>query len=160
MDQDGSAVAALVTPAPPGLAEDAAGSPAAERTALVVTRPLNRRRAPTVPTLCDLFGLSQAEAEAAVAPAGGAGADDVARRRNMSLVTVRSRIRAIFGKSETENLRDFERPMAGVTATVLERRGGCARLKARIHTAPRMPGELPRSAAKRPRSARRRHPHL
>ena len=49
----------------------------------------------------------------------------MARRRNVSLPTVRSQIRAILGKSESENLRDFERSMAMLAALVPS--GGDAR---------------------------------
>ncbi|MEP9351097.1 hypothetical protein [Xanthobacter sp. KR7-225] len=57
-------------------------------------------------------------AEVAVARTGGASAEDVARGRGVSLMTVRSQIRAILGKSEAENLRDFERTMATLGALV------------------------------------------
>ena len=54
----------------------------------------------------------------AVALSGGATAEDVARQRGLSLMTVRSQIRSILGKSEAENLRDFERSMATLAALV------------------------------------------
>ncbi len=63
-----------------------------------------------------MFDFSRAEAEVAIALTGGASAEDVARRRGVSLMTVRSQIRAILGKAEAENLRDFERTMATVAA--------------------------------------------
>lgn len=72
--------------------------------------------------LCEMFGLSRAEAEVAVALTGGASAEDVARGRGVPLMTVRSQIRSILGKSEAENLRDFERAMASLGAPVPQMR--------------------------------------
>lgn len=113
-----SPVALLVSPTPPSLADDAAGSPTSKLTAMVAIRPLHERASPSTDMLCDLFGLSRAEAQVALALGGGASADEVARRRNVSLPTVRSQIRSILMKSESENLRDFERSMATLAALV------------------------------------------
>jgi PAS domain-containing protein len=114
----GFPAAVLVSPTPPSLADETTGSPTSKLTAMVAIRPLHERPSPSADMLCDLFGLSRAEAEVALALGGGASADDVARRRNVSLPTVRSQIRAILGKSESENLRDFERSMATLAALV------------------------------------------
>lgn len=92
---------------------------------MVAIQPRQQPALPSTDMLCDLFGLNRAEAEVALALGGGASADDVARRRNVSLPTVRSQIRAILGKSESENLRDFERSMAMLAALVPS--GGDAR---------------------------------
>ena len=54
----------------------------------------------------------------AVALAGGAKAEDVARFRQVSLDTVRSQIRSILTKSGAANLRDFERQMAVLASVV------------------------------------------
>jgi hypothetical protein len=115
LGQNGGSAGLLVSPTPPGLAGDGAAAPA-ERTAMITIRPLDRQPAPSVDILCDLFGFSRAESEVALALSGGASAIDVAGQRNVSLVTVRSQIRAILGKSESENLRDFERSMATLAA--------------------------------------------
>jgi DNA-binding CsgD family transcriptional regulator len=112
---DGPAIAALVSPTPSCLADDAKG-PALERTAMIAMRPLVQQPSPAPDLLCNLFGLSRAESEVALALAGGASALEVASQRNVSLVTVRSQIRAILGKSESENLRHFERSMATLAA--------------------------------------------
>ncbi len=85
---------------------------AGEVLALVILRPINRKASPHADVLCEMFDFSRAEAEVAVALTGGASAEDVARKRGVSLMTVRTQIRAILGKSEAENLRDFERTMA------------------------------------------------
>ena len=94
---------------------------AKEGLALLVLRSLDQKVSPHAEMLCDLFGLSRAEAEVAVSLTGGASAEDVARRRGVSLMTVRSQIRSILGKSEAENLRHFERTMA--TLAVLAPQG-------------------------------------
>ena len=56
----------LVSPTPPSLADDTAGSPASKLTAMVAIRPLHERASPSTDMLCDLFGLSRAEAEVAL----------------------------------------------------------------------------------------------
>jgi DNA-binding NarL/FixJ family response regulator len=88
----------------------------AEKLAIIVIRDLDRVAPPPIEALCEVFGLSRAEADVAAALAGGASAEDVARQRNVSLTTVRSQIRSILGKSGTENLRDFERSMASLAS--------------------------------------------
>jgi DNA-binding CsgD family transcriptional regulator/PAS domain-containing protein len=112
--RDGSVLAVMVAPAPPGLAGEVRGTEggAGEVLALVILRPINRKASPHADVLCEMFDFSRAEAEVAVALTGGASAEDVARKRGVSLMTVRTQIRAILGKSEAENLRDFERTMA------------------------------------------------
>jgi hypothetical protein len=115
--RDGSVLALMVTPAPQRLADDVytmEGGGSREPLALLVLRPFDRKVSPQADMLCEMFDLSRAESEVAVALVGGASAEDVARRRGVSLMTVRSQIRAILGKSEAENLRDFERTMATV----------------------------------------------
>lgn len=109
--RDGTVLAVMVAPAPPGLAGDMRGREGAAL-ALIILRPLDRKVSPQAEMLCEMFDFSRAEAEVAVALTGGASAEDVARKRGVSLMTVRSQIRAILGKSEAENLRDFERTMA------------------------------------------------
>ncbi|MFG1334196.1 hypothetical protein V5F41_23515, partial [Xanthobacter autotrophicus] len=86
-----------------GLADDVSGlesGGAREPLALIILRPLNRKVVPQADMLCEMFSFSRAEAEVAVALTGGASAEDVARGRGVSLMTVRSQIRSILGKSE------------------------------------------------------------
>jgi DNA-binding NarL/FixJ family response regulator len=119
VNRDMSACAVLVSPAAHGLSADGAHPNEAHRAdklAMVVIRDLGRVASPSVDMLCDVFGFSRAEADVATALSGGASAEDVARQRNVSLATVRSQIRSILGKSESENLRDFERSMASLAA--------------------------------------------
>ncbi|MCX5495822.1 hypothetical protein OSH11_13995 [Kaistia dalseonensis] len=120
--RDGSMLAVMVAPAPPGLASDVRGSETGEALAIIILRPLDRRVSPRMDVLCELFDFSRAEAEVAIALSGGASAEEVARKRGVSLMTVRSQVRAILGKSESENLRDFEQTMA--TLAGLELRFG------------------------------------
>ncbi|AWM05567.2 helix-turn-helix transcriptional regulator [Bradyrhizobium symbiodeficiens] len=119
VNRDMSSCAVLVSPAPQGLSADEAtadGGGLAEKLAMVVVRDLGRVASPPPQMLCEVFGLSRAEADVAVALSGGASAEDVAQQRNVSLPTIRSQIRSILGKSGTENLRDFERSMASLAA--------------------------------------------
>jgi PAS domain-containing protein len=104
--REGADLAVLVSPTPRGLAADMAAAGALERTAMVVIRPLRPKASPPPGLLCDLFGLTRSEAEVAIALAGGGTAEDVARSRGVSLVTVRTQIRSILAKSESENLRE------------------------------------------------------
>jgi DNA-binding NarL/FixJ family response regulator len=113
---ESAALAVLVSPTPPGLAREMAGDDPPERTAIIVMRPLRDHPSPSPSLLCDLFGLTKAEAEVAVALSDGGTAEDVARRRGVSLETVRSQIRSILGKSESDNLRDFARSMGSLGA--------------------------------------------
>ncbi len=119
--RNGAVVGLMVAPAPQGLADDVSGrdgGAAREPLALLILRPLNRKVAPQADMLCEMFGFSLAEAEVAIALTGGASAEAVAHGRGVSLMTVRSQIRSILGKSEAENLRDFERTMATLGALV------------------------------------------
>ena len=123
--RNGAAVALMVAPAPRGLADDVRGTEdggVRDPLALIILRPLDSKVVPQVDMLCEMFGFSRAEAEVAVALSGGARAEDVARRRRVSLMTVRSQIRSILGKSEAENLRDFERTMATLGTLVPQMR--------------------------------------
>lgn len=119
VNRDMSARAVLVSPAPQDLSTDQVlvnESDPAEKFAIIVIRDLERAAPPSIETLCEVFGLSRAEADVAATLAGGASAEDVAQQRNVSLATVRSQIRSILGKSGSENLRDFERSMASLAA--------------------------------------------
>ncbi len=97
--------------------------------ALIMTRNLDTRQLPSPSLLSDLFNLSKAEAEVSILILGGAKAEDVARARRVSLDTVRSQIRTVLGKSEAQNLRDFERiaaslPLLRASHSDLVDRGG------------------------------------
>jgi DNA-binding NarL/FixJ family response regulator len=116
---DMSSCALLVSPAPHGLSADQAtpnDGGLVENLAMVVIRDLGQTVSPPPEMLCEVFGLSRAEADVATALSGGASAEEVAQQRKVSLATIRSQIRSILGKSGTENLRDFERSMASLAA--------------------------------------------
>ena len=109
--------AALISPVPASMLADAdPATRGAEGLALVVIEELVRRASPPAAMLCDLFGLSRAEAEVAIRLVGGTSAEDVAQGRAVSLDTVRNQIRAILRKSEAANLRDLERLLARLAA--------------------------------------------
>jgi DNA-binding NarL/FixJ family response regulator/PAS domain-containing protein len=115
----GARCAALVSPCPRALMPGAGGvtpSEFPEALAMVVLHPIGRDAPPPLDALCDLYGFSRAEAEVAAALSGGGTAEQVARQRGVSLMTVRSQVRSILGKSECENLRDLERSMAALAA--------------------------------------------
>ena len=124
--RDGSTVAVLVNPVPRGLMQDLAAAipaaPMADALAMVILRPVDRRAAPPPDMLCELFGLTRAEAAVAVALVGGATAEQVARQRGVSLMTVRVQIRSILGKSACENLRELEHQLATLAAHVPQSR--------------------------------------
>jgi PAS domain-containing protein len=123
VNPDMSSCAVLVSPAPRSLSTGHAppGDGLADNLAMVVIRDLGRVASPSPEILCEVFGLSRAEADVAAALSGGASAEDVARERNVSLATVRSQIRSILGKSGSENLRDFERAMASLAVVTPHR---------------------------------------
>lgn len=113
----GVALAVLVAPLPPTLRDEVASRPHGarhERHALLVVRPIDQTVAPPAGMLCSLFGFTKAEEEVAIALAGGATAQQVASQRRVSLLTIRSQVRAILEKSESGNLRDLERSMAAL----------------------------------------------
>jgi DNA-binding CsgD family transcriptional regulator len=80
--------------------------------AMIVARDLAALSVPSLKLMSDLYGLTRAEAEVAVALAGAATAEDVARARRVSLETVRSQVRSILGKTNAASLRDLERLLA------------------------------------------------
>lgn len=116
----GAMMAMQVSPVPAALAEELAGAAfePSPRLAMLTLRPLEQKTPPPADMLCELFGFSRAEAEVATALSGGATAAEVARRRGVSLMTVRSQVRSILSKSASENLRDLERSMAALEALV------------------------------------------
>lgn len=106
------ACALMVSPLPQSLAPAPGNSAVAEGMALIFLQPLRAAAAPPAEFLRDIFELSMAEAEVAAALSGGTNAEEVALQRGVSLATVRSQVRSILAKSESGNLRDFERIMA------------------------------------------------
>lgn len=115
LQSDSAVLSALVCPALRHLSsstQPGMGTSVIHGAATVLTRHLLKPSLPPVGLLIDLFGLTRAEAEVAVALAGGVTAEDAARIRHVSLDTVRSQIRAILRKTGAGGLRDFERIIA------------------------------------------------
>jgi DNA-binding CsgD family transcriptional regulator/PAS domain-containing protein len=115
LPDDSAVLSALVCPALRHLSRSTQpnmGTSVIHGAATVLTRHLLRPSLPPVRLIIDLFGLTRAEAEVAVALAGGVTAEDVARTRCVSLDTVRSQIRTILRKTGAVGLRDFERIIA------------------------------------------------
>jgi DNA-binding CsgD family transcriptional regulator/PAS domain-containing protein len=117
---DAATLSILVCPALRHLSSSARpnmGTSVVHGAAAVIARHLLRPSLPPARLLVDLFGLTRAEAQVAVALAGGVTAEDVARTRGVSLETVRSQIRTILQKTGASGLRDFERIIA-LTSTM------------------------------------------
>lgn len=111
---DATVVAAVVAPLPSRLlrrADGPAGRIAGQALILLRdTRPQSPRIAPGM--LADLFGLTRAEAEVALALMGGATKEAVAARRGARVTTIRTQVRAVLAKTGASNLRDLERMLA------------------------------------------------
>jgi DNA-binding CsgD family transcriptional regulator len=69
--------------------------------ALLILSPVEPKPAPDVDLLCEVFGLTRAEADVAALVARGKPLAAVARRRGSALVTVRNQLRTIFAKTGT-----------------------------------------------------------
>lgn len=92
------------------------GTGLAKDFAMIATRELARPSRVEEAVLCDLYGLTRAEAAVAGALVGGVTAEEVARTRNVSLDTIRTQVRTVLRKTNATNLRDFERIAALVSA--------------------------------------------
>ncbi len=117
---DTATLSALVGPAPRHLSSSArlnVGAGVSHGAAVVIARYLYGSFSPPLRLLVDLFGLTRAEAQVAIALAGGNTAEAVAHERGVSSETVRSQIRTILRKTGTSGLREFER-MIALTATL------------------------------------------
>jgi DNA-binding CsgD family transcriptional regulator len=69
--------------------------------ALLILSPIEPKPAPDVDLLCEVFGLTRAEADVAALVARGKPLAAVARRRRSSVVTVRNQLRTVFAKTGT-----------------------------------------------------------
>lgn len=116
---DHASLAVLVSPAPARLAAaapDRADPGLPRGVAMVLARQLTQTAQIAPDLLCDLYGLTRAEASVAASLVGGVTAEDVARTRQVSLGTVRTQVRTVLRKTNAANLRDFERILALVSA--------------------------------------------
>jgi DNA-binding NarL/FixJ family response regulator len=111
-----ASMALVVSPIPARIvAENNSRDGLASGTAMVLARPLTTPVAPRGEMLCDLFGLTFAEAAVVVALLGGATAEDVACARGVSLGTIRTQIRVVLDKMNARNLRHVEQIVAGLS---------------------------------------------
>jgi len=103
-------LAVLVTPLPTRL------RPAAVAPALALVLVTDPADGPMLaaPALQQLFALTAAEAEVALALAAGRRAEDIAAARAVTLPTVRTQIRQILEKTGARHLRDLMRLLAGL----------------------------------------------
>jgi DNA-binding CsgD family transcriptional regulator len=111
-DGDGATVAAaLVYPLPRRLVGSPGGlAGRVPGRALVLLRDLRPMRGAADPRcLRDLFGLTPAEADVALALVGGATKASVAHGRRSQVSTVNTQVRSILAKTGAANLRDLER---------------------------------------------------
>ncbi len=104
-------VAALVSPLPPGLADEAGH----RDLALVALRPLAPGHAPISPRLRALFGLTPAEAALAVALLSGQRPEEIAAARGVKISTVRFQLRAVLDKTGARGQSDLVRLLARLT---------------------------------------------
>jgi DNA-binding CsgD family transcriptional regulator len=115
-------LAVLVSPVPGCFVGNTSGDPKmalATGAALVIAREISIRSSPVHGELLrNLFDLSKAEADVALALIGGHSAEDVACARGVSSDTIRTQIKALLRKMDAQNLRDFERIAASVEAMV------------------------------------------
>jgi DNA-binding CsgD family transcriptional regulator len=100
-----AAVAALVAPVLPGLADEARS----RDLALVVLRPLAPERAAIEERLRQLFRLTPAEAALALALLAGQRPEEIAAAREVKISTVRFQLRAILDKTGTRGQSDLVR---------------------------------------------------
>jgi DNA-binding CsgD family transcriptional regulator/PAS domain-containing protein len=104
-------LAVLVAPLPTGLRPVAAVAPAL---ALVLINDPADGPMLAAPALQQLFALTVAEADVALALAAGRRSEDIAAARAVSLPTVRTQIRQILEKTGVRHLRDLMRLLAGL----------------------------------------------
>lgn len=107
----GATVAALVSPLPPGLADEAGH----HGLALIALRPLAPGRAPISARLRDLFGLTPAEAALAVALLSGQRPEEIAAARGVKISTVRFQLRAVLDKTGARGQSDLVRLLGRLT---------------------------------------------
>ncbi len=106
-------LAVLVAPLPTRLRLTTAMAPAL---ALVLITDPADGPVLAAPALQQLFDLTAAEADVALALAAGRQAEDIAAARGVSLPTVRTQIRQILEKTGARHLRDLSRLLAGLPA--------------------------------------------
>lgn len=81
---------------------------------LCLVAPLDRRRFATVRQLMDMFGLSAAEARLARGLCHGDSLEEYAAEQGLKLPTVKTQLRAVFGKTGTDRQASLLRLLSGV----------------------------------------------
>lgn len=99
-----------VMPLPSRLAGHAAR--VAEAQALVLVRDTQRIVMPSAEMLCDIYGLSPAEAAVALLAAEGSTAEEIARLRGVSPNTVRTQLKSAMAQMDCPSLRHVTRLLA------------------------------------------------
>ncbi len=107
-----------VLPLPAALLPSQRASGTADGLAVLLLRDGVSRPAVPSHVLCELFGLTRAEAEVAVLLGSGASPAQVAQARGVSLGTVRLQVHSIMRRTGTRSLRDLDH-MLGTVADVV-----------------------------------------
>jgi DNA-binding CsgD family transcriptional regulator len=94
--------------------DGAARSPFLGARALLILSPIESRPAPDLNLLCEVFGLTRAEADVAACVARGEPLATIARRRDSALVTVRNQLRTIFAKTGTHRQSELAALLASL----------------------------------------------
>lgn len=90
------------------------GSPPQSRNVACLIFPLGRRRVASVRQLMAMFGLSAAEARLARALCHGETLEEYAAAQGVKLPTVKTQLRAVFGKTQTERQVALVNLIAGI----------------------------------------------
>ena len=80
---------------------------------VLITDP-ERNRAPSADQLGALFQMTSAEAHVALALCQGARVEDIAEERCVSVGTVRSQVKAVLRKTETDRQADLVRSLLAI----------------------------------------------
>jgi DNA-binding CsgD family transcriptional regulator len=118
-------LAALVAPLPSRVTTPDGAPGRVPGQALLLLRAVDAAPpAPAPGLLRDLFGLSRAEAEIAIAMAGASSKGAVAAARGLRETTVRTQVRAVLAKTGTANLRELAALLAALQGPALPPRPG------------------------------------
>ena len=85
-----------------------------QRTAVVLISDPDQAILPPEKHLADLFGLTSAEAQVAIGLLGGKKLEEVAEQRMVSLGTIRSQLKSILRKTETDRQADLVRSLLNI----------------------------------------------
>ena len=103
-----AAIIVAVLPVPASVMDRGIPAGAAKGLALLFMRELVARASPSPHVLCDVFGLTRAEAAVAAMLTRGVTAARIAEARGVSIDTIRTQIRAVLPKVGAANLRELQ----------------------------------------------------